>query len=90
MTINQSVLIPITMWTQCFQDRNISNTVSVDYHERGIDYRDGVQPKFGNVHHEMAGNINVRMNTWRMKTHQIVIRSFVPTEISFCSDGILF
>jgi hypothetical protein len=32
-------LVPITMEALCFQERNIMNTFSVDYHERGTDYQ---------------------------------------------------
>jgi hypothetical protein len=40
--------IPITMEARCFQERNIMNTLSVDYHERGTDCQDGAQLQFRN------------------------------------------
>jgi hypothetical protein len=57
---NESVSCDTDYRARCFQERNIKNTAIVDYHERGPITGMGRSRNFGTVHHEMAGNCEVR------------------------------
>jgi hypothetical protein len=68
------------MKARCFQEMNIMNTFSVDYHEKGTDYQDGAQLQFRDRSPWDDGKR-------KRQTHQIEIGSFVLREFPFVMTG---